>query len=685
MADPVRTPARWRRRLLAVGGGLGLLLAAALLADRLAPLPLARLDALSPSLLDADGRLLHVALASDDHWRLQLTPEQVDANFVRALIAFEDRRFWSHPGVDPLALLRAAGQWLRSGHVVSGGSTLTMQVVRLLEPRPRTLAAKLIECLRALQLEWHFDKRQILAMYLRLAPYGGNLAGLRAAALAYLGHEPAQLTPAEAALLAVLPQAPTRLRPDRHGERAHAARDKLLRRIAAEGVIDAAQLHEALSEPLPTQRQPLPRLAEHLAARLRDPAQPEQASFVQRTLQTAVQRLADAALAGLNTRANIAVLVADYHSGSVIAYLGAADTRDPRRGGAQDLAQAWRSPGSTLKPAVYGLAFDELGLHPDTRLDDVPTRFGDYQPANFQDRYHGEVTLREALQRSLNVPAVAVLDALGAPLVAARLRQAGIALALPDGAQPGLPLVLGGVGTRLDDLLALYAGIAGGGEVRPLRLSPGQAPGTAVRLLSARAAQRLGDILEDAPPPPEAIPAAVSRQPRRIAYKTGTSYGFRDAWALGFDGRYVVGVWAGRPDGSPSPGRYGRNTAAPLLWQVFDLLPPAPRVRSGEADDAAPERWRQLGPLRSMARAAPLEIGFPPPGARLLVPPGTSLQLAARGGVRPLRWLVDGAPLPVGSLLRRSAAWTPLGAGSARITVIDAQGQSASAEVWVEP
>ncbi|WP_243662562.1 penicillin-binding protein 1C [Plasticicumulans lactativorans] len=666
------------------------LAACALLAlDHLFPPDLGRLQRVSVQLLDADGVLMHVQLSADGYWRLPLSLDAVDPRFVDTLVAFEDRRFWWHPGVDPLALVRAAGQWLRHGRVVSGGSTLTMQLARLLEPRPRTLRTKLVEIARALQLEWHYDKRQLLSMYLTLAPYGGNVEGLRAASLVWLGKEPRALSAAEAALLAALPQSPSRLRPDRHARAAGLARDKVLGRVAAHGGLAPGRLAEALAEPVPSRRLPLPRQLPHLAAVLQRerPAGSAFPTSVRRELQRGVAGLAARALEAWGPRVNAAILVVDHRQRRVLAYLGAADTGDPARGGQLDLVRALRSPGSTLKPLVYGLGFEDGVIQPGTRIDDVPTRFGDYAPANFQDRYHGEVSAREALQWSLNVPAVAVFEQVGPARTAARLRAAGIELRLPAGAEPGLPLVLGGVGTRLWDLVTLYAALAEDGEARPLRLLADAPEGAAVSLLSARAAGQVARILEDAPPPPEAVAAEAQREPRRIAYKTGTSYGFRDAWAIGFDGAHTVGVWVGRADGSPSPGQFGRNTAAPLLWRVFDLLPAAPRpnapaVAQADAPARLPARWQRLGPAPA-ARSA-LAVSFPLDGSRLpLPPPGAELPLVAQGGERPLRWLVNGVPLaPAG--LRRSSVWLPDGAGRVRATVIDARGRSASAEFWLE-
>lgn len=399
----------------------------------------------------------------------------------------------------------------------------------------------------------------------------------------------------------------------------------------------------------------------------------------------------------LDSYSNAAILVAENRSHRVRAYVGSADFFAAARAGQVDMIQAVRSPGSTLKPLIYGMGFDELLIHPETLIDDVPTRFGDYSPSNFLHVYHGQISVREALQRSLNIPAVAVLERLGPGRVASRLRQVGLPLHWRDEqVEPGLPLVLGGAGATLEQLVTLYQGIANGGDIAPLRLSTQDRATPPRSLLNGAACWYLTRILEDTPPPDErALPDFLSR-PRRIAHKTGTSYGFRDAWALGFDRAYTIGVWVGRADGSPSPGHYGRNTASPLLFQVFDVLPepadqapePPPagvlRVDSGEL----PQRLQhfRVHPESWQARTPPLRIDFPVAGTRIELPRReghlTDLPLAASGGQRPLRWLVNGQPLESSSR-RRMTFWTPDGVGLARVTVMDGTGQTASVEVWI--
>jgi penicillin-binding protein 1C len=670
---------------LAAGGLLLALAGAAVVLDRVFPPELSRLGETSTLVLDSQGRLLRAFTTADGAWRLATAPEQVDPLYLAMLEAYEDRRFRYHPGVDPLAVLRAAGQALLAGRVVSGASTLTMQTARLLELRPRGLSAKLVEAARSLQLEARYGKDRVLGFYLTLAPFGGNLEGLRAASLAYLGKEPARLTPGEAALLVALPQSPSRLRPDRFPAAARAARDKVLAVMERRGLLSAHQAAEAREEPVPLRRRDLPFHAPHLARRLAVGGWgPVLRTTIDGDLQRALERLAALEMHALQPRASLAALVVENGSGRVLAYLGSADFFDFARAGQVDMVRAVRSPGSALKPFIYGMAFDELLVHPETIVADLPTRFGDYRPENFRRSYHGEVTVREALQRSLNVPAVAVLDALGPGRVAARLRAAGARLHFADRLEPpGLPFALGGVGVTLSDLVMLYRALAGGGRPVPLSLltdPPGQAlpgPLPGPRLFGEAAAWYLTRILETAPPPEAFVAPNNTRRGRAIAYKTGTSYGFRDAWALGYDSAYTVGVWVGRPDGVPSPGRYGRNTAAPVLFRIFDLLPdqggrPMARRPAGviaAVNAELPTRLQRFGraatAVASLVRplAPPLAITFPPDGAVVELEhgeagPGSApapLPLAAEGGTRPLRWLSTAATWPP----RRTAAPRP--------------------------
>ncbi len=698
-----------RLRRVAVGAGAAAvaIIAAAATLDRLFPPDLGRLADRSTLVLDGDGRLLMPFTAGDGIWRLPTATKDVDARYLRMLVAHEDKRFDSHPGVDPLALARAAAQWAKAGRVVSGASTLTMQTARLLRPRPRTIGAKLMEMARALQLEARYDKDAILGMYLTLAPFGGNLEGVRAASLFYFGKEPDRLTDAEAALLVALPQSPERLRPDRNAGAARIARDRIIARAAAIGVLTSQAAAEAAAQPVPVRRRAAAHLAPHLADRLRaaEPNSPVIRTHLDGVLQARLEALARRRHLELEEGATIALLVVENDARKVRAYVGSGDYYDGRRLGYNDMVRAVRSPGSTLKPFVYGLAFDDLLIHPETIVVDRPMRFGDYAPENFDRHYRGELTAREALQLSLNLPVVALLDRMGPMALVGALNSAGTPLRLPDAVSaPGLPIVLGGAGITLADLVTLYAALADGGIARPLRYTDATPALQPVAIMRPMAAWYLTRVLVDTPPPPRMLASGNRKHGRTVAYKTGTSFGFRDAWAIGYDSAYTVGVWVGRPDGTFSPGRMGRDAAAPLLFEIFDMLPrphgppsvafaaapPDGAIRSSNADLPLPLRRFDPGPSALdtvLAASGGPRIALPVDGATVdLSAAGGILQplvLRADGGRMPLLWLVNGVPVR-SPAFKRQAQVHPDGAGATRITVIDSSGYSSSVEIWID-
>lgn len=540
------------------------------LADRIWPLPMPG-DDLARVVLAEDGTPLWRFADADGVWRYPVSPQEVSPLYLEALLAYEDRWFYRHPGVNPMALARAAWLNLRGGRVVSGGSTLSMQVARLLDPHDRTLPGKLRQLWRTVQLEWHLSKDEILQLYLNRAPFGGTLQGVAAASWAYLGKSPKHLTPAEAALLAVLPQAPSRLRPDRHPERAQRARDKVLQRLAEYQVWPAQRIDEAREEPLLLAPRQEPALAPLLARRLNTPNSPP---MIRTTLDAALQRRLEDLLLGwrarLPERTSAALLVVETQSMAVRAYLGSIDLSDERRFGHVDMIHALRSPGSTLKPFLYAMAMDDGLIHSESLLQDVPRRYGDYRPGNFSMGFSGPVSASSALALSLNLPAVQLLEAYGPKRFAAQMRMGGMPLVLPPLAEPNLSLILGGAGSRLEDLVGGYAALARGGLSAQVRLQP-QDPLVERRLLSPGSAWITRRILSGLARPDRDPHAELVQRPQ-LAWKTGTSYGFRDAWSVGVGPRYLIGVWIGRPDGTPVPGQFGLASAAPLMLQVHDLL-----------------------------------------------------------------------------------------------------------------
>ena len=540
------------------------------LADRIWPLPLPQ-DDLARVVLAEDGTPLWRFADANGVWRYPVYTSEVSPYYLDALLTYEDRWFYQHPGVNPLALVRATWQNLSGARVVSGGSTLSMQVARLLDPHSRTLHGKLRQLWRTAQLEWHLSKDEILNLYLNRAPFGGTLQGVAAASWAYLGKSPSQLTHAEAALLAVLPQAPSRLRPDRHPQRAQEARDKVLRRLAEFQVWPQSAVDEALEEPLLLAPRLEPSLAPLLARRLNRPDSPP---LIRTTLDATLQRRLEDLLLGWRARlpehTSAAILVVEEESMAVRAYLGSVDINDTKRFGHVDMISALRSPGSTLKPFLYGMALDDGLIHSESLLQDVPRRYGDYRPGNFSMGFTGAVPASTALSSSLNLPAVQLLEAYGPKRFAAQMRIGGMPLALPALAEPNLALILGGAGSRLEDLVSGYSALARDGKSATLRLQPDDTLRERP-LLSPGAAWIVRRILSGQARPDRDPRAELVQRPV-LAWKTGTSYGFRDAWAIGVGPRYLIGVWIGRPDGTPVPGQFGLASAAPLMLQVHDVL-----------------------------------------------------------------------------------------------------------------
>ncbi|MFG6467250.1 penicillin-binding protein 1C [Roseateles sp. BYS87W] len=620
---------RWRRFELSLAAVLLLILAL----DFAFPLPTPASNSPTLTVLAADGTPLRAWPGDDGAQRHPTTPEAVSPHYLQALLHYEDRWFYVHPGVNPVALARAAWQWVRHGRIVSGGSTLTMQVARLVDERAagRSVPAKLRQIVRALQLELHLSKHEILALYLNLAPMGGPLEGVETASRAYLGKGAADLSQAEAALLVALPQSPTRLRPDRAVASAQAARDKVLTRMQTQGVWTAAEVADAKLERVFAPPLRARWLAPLAAERLRQEArrQGKTEAVIQSTLdaglQARLEQLLTDRLNSLPEAVSMAALVVDNRTLDVRGYVGSADFTDARRGAHVDMVRAKRSPGSTLKPFLYAMALDEGLIHSESLLIDAPQNFGGYAPGNFQADFSGPVSVSEALQRSLNVPAVDLLDRLGPERFAGRLRNAGVKLRMPANAAPNLSLILGGGSTTLEELVGAYTALARGGLAARPHLTPG-APLQETRLMSEGAAFIVREILENGGRPGN--PFRESGQ--RVAWKTGTSFGFRDAWALGVTDRYTFGVWIGRPDGTPNPGHFGANSAAPLLRDLAAALGP---------DGMSNQARQQLGPRRKPDNVAAVPICWPQGQAEAATEPGLCLQ-------RRTAWTLDGAVPP---------------------------------------
>ena len=692
---------RWRKAgysaaSLALAAGIGLFALDRL--DKAYPPPLPQALEISREMVDRDGALLRAFATKDGFWRFKADKAAIDADLVKMLVTYEDKRFFEHHGVDPYALGRAFLQFVKHGEIVSGGSTITMQVARLIEPRDeRSLTFKLRQMARALQIERRLSKDDILALYLTLAPYGGNIEGVRAASLAWFGKEPKKLTLSESALLVALPQSPETRRPDRKIKNARAARDRVLQRMADAGLIPESEIARASAVGVRPGRADLPAMAPHLAdtAVLKNSTVLRHQVTLKRSVQQGLEEVARDAARRLGTKLSVAIMIADMRSGEILGEVGSPDYFDRQRNGFIDMLRVPRSPGSTLKPLIYGLAFENGVVAQNTIMEDRPANFSGYRPRNFDSAYQGDVSVRDALQMSLNVPAVQLLESVGTPALFARLRRAGAEPVLPKSEMPGLATGLGGLGLSLKDLVQLFAAIGSKGNAVSLYDGVNGAPAEPIRnaVLSPQAAWQIIDVMGGIP-----APGVVKSAP--IAYKTGTSYGYRDAWTIGFDGRHVIGVWVGRPDNASVPGITGGGTAAPILFEAYYRsglkptalpTPPSGAVVLARSDlPASLQRYAKSGTrLVKVTRGADApEIVFPPDGARVELASAMDggklpLVLKINGGKAPYRWLANGAPLPDTSR-KRTQRWMPDGPGFSQLTVIDANGKAASVNLFVE-
>lgn len=563
---------RWRRLIILAIAGL---IVAAVL-DHVFPPPLEQFIAQRQAqlILAENGAPLRAFPDARGVWRYAVQLEQISPQYLQVLLNYEDRWFFRHRGVNPISLSRAVAQAIYYGRPISGGSTITMQLARLIEPIPHSAWGKLWQIWRATQLEMRLSKREILQLYVQFAPFGGTVEGVETAARAYLGKSSLNLSDAEAALLAVLPQRPSALRPDRRAARAQVARDKVLDRMLQLGVWSAERVAQAKLEPVIAKRLRSPMHAALLAQRLHQ-ALPESSQIttgIDLELQQMAQSRVQSYLRRFPDSSSAAVLIVDNATMLARAYVGSRDFFDSVSYGHIDMVQASRSPGSTLKPTLYALALDAGLIHSESLLLDAPQDFSGYRPSNFSEQFNGPISAASALRLSLNVPAVDLLDRVGPGRFYAALEHAGLKLELPAAAAPNLSMILGGAGASLESLVSVHAALAREGRAARVRLSPLE-PLSDRKLMSPGAAWIVYRMLARAARSGEVDDELFNQGGRRpIAFKTGTSYGFRDAWALGASPNLTIGVWIGRPDGTPSPGSYGAVSALPLLFEVFDSI-----------------------------------------------------------------------------------------------------------------
>jgi penicillin-binding protein 1C len=548
-----------------------------LLLDVLFPLPLDRLTPPSSTVFtDRHGSLLRVTLAADDMWRIPIRAEDVPDHLKRSVIGYEDQYFRWHPGVNPVSIGRAAVANVRAGEIVQGGSTITMQLARMMEPRPRTFRSKIIEAWRALQLEARYSKDEILAHYLNLAPYGGNIVGVGAAGRFYFDKYADQLSPGEAALLAAIPRAPNQLRPDSRPNDARAARQHVVELLRKRGVVSLKTATESINEPLPKRQTGQTFEAPHLTTFLStgEDSRLRVKTTLDLGIQRTVERILEMHIGPLQSRGitNGAVVVLDVASRDVLALVGSLDFGDNSSSGQVNGAMSPRSPGSALKPFIYALGIEHGLVDPRTLLEDVPVDYAGYRPVNFDRTYHGVVAVEDALVRSLNVPAVNLYARLGSRGLYGFLREAGVSTLPEEKEYYGLSLVLGGAEVTLIELTNLFAGLADRGSFRPARLTDTDPPTEGTRLLSVGTAYILTDMLTRLRRPDLPSSWEWSVDAPRIAWKTGTSYGHRDAWSIGYSPRHAVGVWVGNFDGRGAPDLVGVEVAAPVLIDIFQVL-----------------------------------------------------------------------------------------------------------------
>ncbi len=676
---------RFLRNVLLVGAALFCAgVVAFAIAVELYPVPSReRAASISQLVLAEDGQILRCYLTSDGKWRLTVSPAEVSRDYLDTLIAYEDRRFYQHGGVDIFALMRVAVQTVRYGRVVSGGSTLTKQVVRLLNPGMDGVRGKVMQILGAIRIERTLSKREILQIYLTLAPFGGNVEGVRTASLFFYGKEPSALNSRESAVLVAVAQSPSRRRPDRHPTAAVEAGDRISARLAGRG--PAGSRDNGRQEISFVNWRPF--IAPHFADRVRliERKQSTITTTVDASLQLQVEQILQQALSAWPNEVNGAVLVLRNSDSAVRAYFGGSEFFAREVAGQFDHVRAVRSPGSTLKPMIYGLGFEAEVIHPSTIVTDAPININGYAPQNFNEEYQGDMTVRDALIKSINTIAVAVLARVAPLTLLTRLRSSDLTIQIEDtDASAGLAIALGGGGLTLESLTRLYAGIAGSGYVRPLKMLNAPSEGGGKRLLDPAAAWALRNILADAPPPNGFAQRRSMDGGRRVAYKTGTSYGYRDAWAIGFDQAHTIGVWLGRSDGAPVPGAMGITAAAPLLFRIFDTLP----TPQGDVAGSAPrnsilthranlprrlERWG--GASRDRQAQHPLRIISPRGGAVIAAEldgdGAIVISLVAYGGNPPYFWFVDDKLLTSSdSRVRwRSEATVPISA-----TLMDSSG-----------
>jgi len=546
-------------------------------ADRLFPLPKGRMFR-KPShfVYSREGLLMRAFSSSDRFWRKPVGLEEISPLMLKSVLVSEDRWFYYHTGFNPFSIIAAAYDNIKAGRTVRGGSTITMQIARMIEPKERTVLNKFVELLRAVQLELHYDKDELLEMYLNMLPYGGNIEGIGAASLLYFDKTPASLSLAEIATLTAIPVRPSDFRPDADPEKCRERRNRVLERLFASGVIERSEYDDAVDEEIPLERRQLPFIAPHFCQYQID-EEPDKV-VINSTIDDAVQlfceRIARQSHFGLKQKGvnNLSVVVIDNRNGELLAMVGSPDFYDRSHDSQVNGALASRSPGSALKPFVYGLAFERGLISPELKVEDIPVNYAGYEPVNYDNEYHGVVSVREALINSFNIPAVNILSEVGLKRLYDLLEEGGISTLDRKYYEYGLPLILGAAEVSLLELSNLYASLGRSGIRKPLITDSDVKSDSTIEILSPEASFLLSDILSGLQRPDLPGSWEFTMGMPKIAWKTGTSYGRRDAWTIGYNPRFTVGVWAGNFSGEGSADIVGAEVAAPVMFDIFNEL-----------------------------------------------------------------------------------------------------------------
>lgn len=629
-----------------------------------------------------DGTWLYAQTNAEQKWRFSPDISKLDPMYLQMLIRYEDKRFWSHFGLDPLAMGRAIGQLIINGRITSGGSTITMQLARLLEPKERTVLSKFIEIFRAFQLEIKYSKKEILQAYLTLAPYGGNTEGIIAASMRYFGKPPYSLSASEAALLVSLPQSPERNRPDKHPKKSKKARDKVLQIMQNQHVISRDYCVNSIKDMLPGRAIAYPRHAAHLSQKLLHRSSSNTIiTTLDSALQIQIEQWAIKKGESLPKGSTLAILVAENNSSEIKAYIGSHDMFHPKIAGYIDMIPVSRSPGSALKPFIYGLGFEEHIIHPSTHIYDIQTRFGDYTPHNFSRKFRGEVSIAYALQHSLNIPVIKVLHKIGPQKFIDRIEKLASPIQIPKN-KATLPIALGGLGISMWQMASLYVALANDGTATPLHYLTGTAAPKKKRkkLLSQEAARMTTAILRKITPP-----KGYRNKNELIAYKTGTSYGYRDLWAAAYTPQYTVIIWIGKANNAPQLRHTGLELAAPMAFEVFSLIhsfyapiswPWQPSDIIGQAPLGLKHFNKEI-----TQRYAPLQFVYPRENTKYYSEGchDAFVQVSIQHGQPPYYWYLDEKP----SDITQPKYNAQFATGAHTITVIDSIGHSATRHIWV--